>query len=207
MHFQRPNTSHATPYTGPGSQCFTCNSLSLARFPMLHMQFLMLVQFPNTSNASSYTQCLTHASHANPYALFPTLSHVPNASKYNPYTQCFTRKYLHQKVHTQFLMLVRLIVGDIRTGNDSRISGGLLICGEPQVFYNEDLNQYIPLDAENVEGINDYYLHILCKRASHKEIIIQIFSEALKKIDLKEEMICTIEEIRQFYGNKECNKN
>ncbi|MBW0491802.1 hypothetical protein O181_031517 [Austropuccinia psidii MF-1] len=146
----------------------------------VHRKFLMLVQVPNTS-------------HTIPYA--------------GPGSGHFTGQSLCSTLHTQFIMFVRLNGGDIRTGNASCISGGLLICGEPQVSYSEDIKQYIPMDSENVEGVSDYFLHIFGKRALHKEILTQRFSGALTEIDLKEEMICTIEEIRRFYGNKECNKS
>ncbi|MBW0492454.1 hypothetical protein O181_032169 [Austropuccinia psidii MF-1] len=67
-HVQGPDASHAIPYTGPGSQCFTCDSLILGRFQTLQTQCLKLVQVPNTSDESPHIQCLTRASHDNPYA-------------------------------------------------------------------------------------------------------------------------------------------
>ncbi|MBW0547756.1 hypothetical protein O181_087471 [Austropuccinia psidii MF-1] len=39
--FQVPNSSHVIPYAGPGSQCFTGQSLCWSRFLKLHTQILM----------------------------------------------------------------------------------------------------------------------------------------------------------------------
>ncbi|MBW0485052.1 hypothetical protein O181_024767 [Austropuccinia psidii MF-1] len=46
------NNSHANPYSCTGSRCFTCTSLCLYRFPMLHMHILTLVQVPDSSDHS-----------------------------------------------------------------------------------------------------------------------------------------------------------
>ncbi|MBW0551127.1 hypothetical protein O181_090842 [Austropuccinia psidii MF-1] len=99
MLVQVPNTSHTNSY----AQYFTCNSLSLARLPTLHMQCLTLVQVPNSSHASPYAQCLTWASHAIPYAQRFTQDSLHWSRLSTP-----THQSLGPKVHTQFLMLVQL---------------------------------------------------------------------------------------------------
>ncbi|MBW0537566.1 hypothetical protein O181_077281 [Austropuccinia psidii MF-1] len=145
---QAPDASHVTPYASPGSQHFIHKFLCLT----LHTPFLKLGQVPNASHAIPYagpgSQCFTCKSlHPIPHTFFTHQSlhqmlHMSvltrDASHTNPYAQrstcnslCFFRFLTH---HTQILMLLRLILGDIRTGNDSCISGGFLICGEPQVF-------------------------------------------------------------------------
>ncbi|MBW0573054.1 hypothetical protein O181_112769, partial [Austropuccinia psidii MF-1] len=48
MLVQVPNA----PDTNAYAQCFRCDSLSFSSFPMLHMQFLTLVQVPKASRAS-----------------------------------------------------------------------------------------------------------------------------------------------------------
>ncbi|MBW0503614.1 hypothetical protein O181_043329 [Austropuccinia psidii MF-1] len=81
MLFQVPNTSHMVPYTGPGSQRFTGQSLR----PMAHTPILM-------SNASQSFTCnsLCFSRFPTHHTQFLTLGRVPNASQANPYAQHFT---------------------------------------------------------------------------------------------------------------------
>ncbi|MBW0502288.1 hypothetical protein O181_042003 [Austropuccinia psidii MF-1] len=45
-------TAPTLPYAGSRSQCFTCKSLCLYRFPKLHTHILTFLQVPNNSDHS-----------------------------------------------------------------------------------------------------------------------------------------------------------